>query len=301
MHLLMIFFDGWGLGADDPATNPFLSAALPTLRELFDGAMPTRDSGARAYSRATLIPTDATLDMPGIPQSGTGQTAIMTGLNAARAIGQHDGPYPNAALVELLSRENIYHRLLANNLTVAFANAYPPFFFERLARNTARRSALSQAAAAAGVRYRGIDDLRAGKAISPFVTNDRWRANGADVPLITARQAGQNLARLARENDFTLFEYFLTDVAGHKHRGDLTARVLEEVDQIFRGVLDELNFSDSLLLTTSDHGNLEDTTARAHTLNPVPTILVGARREKIAPQIHSITDIAPAIVDWLTK
>jgi hypothetical protein len=297
----MLFFDGWGLGADDPAVNPFLTAPLPTLRDLFGGTIPTRDRASSTYPRAIVVPTDATLGVEGLPQSGTGQTTILTGINAARAIGRHYGPYPNAALVQILQSDNIYHRLRAANKTAAFANAYPPFFFDRLARNKARRSAMTYAPQAAGVRLRDIDDLRAGRAVSAFLTNARWRELGADVPLLTARQAGQNLARLAREHDFTLFEYFLTDVAGHKQRPDLTTRVLDEIDGLYRGVLDETDLSDTLFITTSDHGNLEDTGARGHTRNPVPTILIGAGREKIAPRLHSLTDLAPALLDLLLE
>jgi hypothetical protein len=87
---------------------------------------------------------------------------------------------------------------LAPHHRVAFANAYPPIFFERLAHNTARRTATSYAVQAAGVRYRGIEDLRYGRAVSAFVTNQIWREHGADVPLITAHDAGRNLARLAQ-------------------------------------------------------------------------------------------------------
>ncbi len=299
MHVLMIFLDGVGLGADDPVTNPFLTAPMPTWRGLFDGAMPTRGNGNFHSARATLIPTDAILGVPGVPQSATGQTAIFTGVNAARAIGEHLGPYPNAALRKILSDGNIFQRLAAAHRSTAFANAYPPIFFERLARNKARRSATSYAAHAGGVRYRNIDDLRAGRAVSAFVTNDRWRRFGADVPLITAREAGKNLARLSNEYAFTLFEYFLTDAAGHKGKNDFTALVLDEIDSLLRGVLDETDLADSLVITTSDHGNIEDTSVKGHTLNPVPTILIGAGREKIAPRIHSLTDLTPAIEDVL--
>ena len=300
MSVLMIFFDGWGLGADDASSNPFLAVPMPTLRDLFGGAMPVRGNGRLTFSRATLVPTDATLGVPGLPQSATGQTTIFTGVNAPQAIGEHLGPYPNAALRKILAHENIFQRLIAADCRVTFANAYPPIFFERLARNSARRSATSYAAFAAGVRYRDIDDLREGRAVSGFVTNDRWVAMGADVPHITARQAGRNLARLASEHDFTLFEYFLTDVAGHKAKPDFTAFVLAEVDELLAGVLDEMNLAQSLVVTTSDHGNLEDTTAKGHTLNPVPTLLVGAGREQIAARIYSLADITPAIVEFLT-
>ncbi len=301
----MIFFDGWGLGANDPAINPLLTAPMPTLRELFDGKMPTNrrprevgvgDNGYFNSARATLIPTDATLGVPGLPQSATGQTTIFTGVNAPREIGEHSGPYPNPALRKILADDNLFKQLVAANRRVAFANAYPPIFFERLARSKARRSATSHAVQAAGVRYRDLSDLRNGSAVSVFVTNKLWREHGADVPLITAHDAGRNLARIAKENDLTVFEYFLTDAAGHKAKPDLTARILDEVDQLLCGILAEINLADSLVITTSDHGNIEDKSAKGHTLNPVPTMLIGAGREEIAPRIKALTDLTPAIV-----
>jgi bisphosphoglycerate-independent phosphoglycerate mutase (AlkP superfamily) len=54
------------------------------------------------------------------------------------------------------------------------------------------------------------------------------------------------------------------------------------------------------VVVTSDHGNVEDVTAKGHTLNPVPTMLIGTGREQIEPRIRSLTDIAPAIVELLT-
>ena len=299
MRVLLLFFDGWGLGANDPATNPFLTASMPTLRELFGGAMPTCENGTFNSARATLVPTDATLGVPGLPQSATGQTAIFTGVNAPHEIGEHLGPYPNAALRKILMRDNLFMRLTDTQHRVAFANAYPPIFFERLARNKARRGATSYAVHAAGVRYRDINDLRAGRAVSAFVTNQIWREHEADVPLLTAHEAGKNLARLADENNLTVFEYFLTDAAGHKAKTDFTTRVLAEVDELLRGVLDAINLDDSLVVTTSDHGNVEDASVKGHTRNPVPTILIGAGREKIAPQIHALTDLTPAIFNLL--
>lgn len=306
MPVLMIFFDGWGLGPDDPAINPFLVVPMPTLRRLFDGTIPTLTSPIESGNphfqsdRALMVPTDATLGVPGLPQSATGQTTIFTGVNAPRAIGEHLGPYPNPALRQLLAQDNLFQRLKALGRSVAFANAYPPIFFERLARNSARRSATSYAAFAADVRYRDLDDLRAGRAVSAFVTNEIWRRRGADVPVITPYQAGQNLAHLAREFDFTLFEYFLTDAAGHRAQPTFTATVLAEVDELLRGVLEELDLANCLVLTTSDHGNVEDSSAKGHTLNPVPTMLIGKERERLAPRIHSLQDLTPAIVEYVT-
>ena len=140
-----------------------------------------------------------------------------------------------------------------------------------------------------------------GDAISTFVTNDKWIEFGADVPRITPRDAGHNLARLAQKNDFTLFEYFLTDAAGHKANPGLVTSVLSEVDEILRGVLEEIDASDTLLLTTSDHGNVEDTTAKGHTLNLVPTLLVGKKHADVATRIHALTDLTPALIDLILQ
>lgn len=299
MHILLLFVDGFGLGENDAARNPLFSAPTTTFQALF-GRVPFRGNGGFRGGRAVLVPTDTLLGVAGIPQSGTGQTTIFTGVNAPAAIGMHSGPYPNATLREIIADGNIFHTLRSAGLRAELGNAYPPVLFERLARNKARRSAIMQAALSAGVRLRDIHDLRSGEGISAMsVTNQLWREHGAPVPLITARQAGRNLMRLAQQNDFTAFEYFLTDAAGHRNDHDWILEVLAELDEFMGGAVDELDPSETLLIVTSDHGNIEDWLAKGHTLNPVPTILIGARRDEIAPLIHSLADITPAIAGAL--
>jgi phosphopentomutase len=105
--------------------------------------------------------------------------------------------------------------------------------------------------------------------------------------------------RLAQENDFTAFEYFLTDAAGHKNDHAWILHVLRELDEFVQGILDEMNPNRTLFILTSDHGNIEDWTAKGHNRNPVGTLLVGARLDEIAPRIHSLTDITPAILSLL--
>ena len=61
-----------------------------------------------------------------------------------------------------------------------------------------------------------------------------------------------------------------------------------------------------LVLVTSDHGNIEDLSVRGHTLNPVPTLLIGPRRHSIAQRItmqsnSSLTDLTPAILSTLSS
>jgi hypothetical protein len=299
MPILLVFVDGVGLGADDAVSNPFFHVPARTLRRLF-GRIPTRDDGVLTAPEAILVPTDARLGVEGMPQSGTGQTTIFTGVNAPEAIGGHLGPYPNEELRAMLARDNIFHRAQALGKATAFGNAYPPFFFDRLKRGKARRTATLQAAIAAGVRVRDVHDLARGEAVSGLsMTNKFWIEMGAPVPLVTPYQAGQNLMRVAQAHDFTAFEYAPTDMAGHKDNREWVVEVLNELDGFLMGTLDTLNAAKDLVIITSDHGNIEDWTVKGHTLNPVPTILVGARREEVAPRIRSLADITPAIIDAL--
>lgn len=104
--------------------------------------------------------------------------------------------------------------------------------------------------------------------------------------------------RIAQENDFTAFEYALTDIAGHKGDRDWIVDIIEEVDELLAGILDELDDRVTVLLT-SDHGNIEDWTAKGHTLNPALTMVIGRGRDQIAERISSLTDITPAVVNTL--
>lgn len=299
MHILLVFCDGVGLGANDPATNPFLYAPMKTLRALF-GKIPTREDGVLYGHNAILVPTDARLGVEGVPQSGTGQTTIFTGINAPAALGEHLGPYPNEALRAILKQHSIFQQLDHAGFSTAFGNAYPPFFFDRLARGKARRTATLQAALAGGVYVRDVSDLARGEAVSGLsMSNKFWIENGAPVPLITPFVAGQNLMRLAQRFDFTAFEYAPTDMVGHKDDRDDILAVLNEVDEFWGGILSQINLATDLVIITSDHGNIEDWSLKGHTLNPVPTILIGARRREAAEKIRALTDITPTILHLL--
>lgn len=300
MHILVVFCDGMGLGANDPATNPFFHVPCKSLHALF-GKIPTIQDGVLYGAHAVLVPTDARLGVPGVPQSGTGQATIFTGINAPAAIGEHLGPYPNEALRVILKQHSIFKQLRDAGFSTAFGNAYPPFFFERLARGKARRTATLQAALAGGVRVRDVNDLARGEAISGLsMSNKFWVENGAPVALITPFVAGRNLMRLAQQFDFTAFEYAPTDMVGHKASRDDILAVLNEVDEFWGGILSQINLENDLVIITSDHGNIEDWSVKGHTLNPVPTILIGAQRQEAAEKIRTLADITPTIIELLS-
>jgi 2,3-bisphosphoglycerate-independent phosphoglycerate mutase len=297
---LLVFIDGIGIGEGDPAHNPFAAARLPRIQALLGGRRPVAeqmDSDGRIIAeRAVLVAADATLGVEGLPQSGTGQTALLTGRNAAAEYGRHFGPWVPTPLRPMLAAENLLSRAVAAGRTAAYANAYPlsgtadPRIFRRPA-------APMLAAQAAGALTRAAGELAEGRAVASSITNERWREGLGDaVPIVTPEQAAHTLARIASTADVTLFAHYDTDYTGH--RGELAGGVsaLEKVDA-FLGALAVALPADALLVVCSDHGNLEDVRG-GHTTNPVPLLAAGPGRHALA-DARSILDVTPAILRLL--
>ena len=117
-----------------------------------------------------------------------------------------------------------------------------------------------------------------------------------DAPVLDAPQSGRKLAALAKGYDFSLFEYWASDYAGHKQQMDTAIELMETFDGVLGGLIEEMD-EDMLVLVTSDHGNMEDLSTRRHTDANVPALVIGEKavREEFTRDMKSLTDIAPAI------
>ncbi|HEV3049252.1 MAG TPA: alkaline phosphatase family protein [Longimicrobium sp.] len=298
---ILVFLDGVGIGPGDAAYNPFAVAHLPRIQELLGGRLPISEhldrEGRIVADRAVLVAADATLGVEGLPQSGTGQTALLTGRNAAAEYGRHFGPWVPTPLRPMLATENLLRRALDAGRTVAFANAYPLSGIPADPRIFRRPAGPMLAAQSTGALTRGAAELAEGRAVASSITNERWREHlGSDMPQVTPQEAARTLARIAGEADVTLFAHYDTDYTGH--RGDLAGAVaaLERVDA-FLGALAPALPADALLVVSSDHGNVEDVRG-GHTLNPVPVLALGAGREQFV-NARSLMDVTPMILNAL--
>lgn len=296
-----LFLDGVGLGADDPTVNPLVRARMPTLRQILGGHVPTRVTPRVHTDVASLVPADATLGVPGRPQSATGQAVILTGRNVPALIGEHYGPRPDHRVRAFLDRDTLFHRLRAAGKHVAFANAYPAGYFEAVGNGRRLPGAMAYAARAAGIPLRTAEDLAAGRALSVDFTNQAWRERLGypDMPLRTPEECGRLAARLLREHDIVVVEQWATDMVGHRQDWEEGLALLEALDRFLAGVLAEMDLARELLLITSDHGNLEDMRGRHHTTNPVPTIVVGEGHEVLAGRVETLCDICPLLLEIL--
>jgi 2,3-bisphosphoglycerate-independent phosphoglycerate mutase len=297
---LFVFVDGVGAGARDPDRNPLARGEF-LLGRFEDGTGAPLPAGGRA------ILADATLGVPGRPQSATGQTAILTGENAARLLGRHLLGFPNALLRDLLRRRSLFRGLAEGGARATFANAYPVAYLRalgieaegepefELGRRRARAAATTVAYAAGGGRFRTWGDARAGRGLTHDITGERARARGADVPLRDPAEAAEVLGALCREHDLTVFEFFETDEAGHARSMERALEALARLDAFLRHLVARLGPEDALVVA-SDHGNVEDLSTRNHTRARVPVLGFG-RAAAAVQAIEDLTHIAPLLAE----
>jgi len=285
MGILLLFVDGLGLGEDEPVKNPMARAPLKRLRLMRD--YPAPDPTAR------LVPADACLGVPGLPQSATGQTSILAGLNAAAAVGRHINGYCTKSLAALLDGRSLFSRVKAGGGEATFANAYTPAFLANLPRFL---SVSTVATLRAGLPFRTLDDLARGEALFHDFTNRLLPERGYSLPTVTPREAGVRLARLAQRYTFTMYEHFLTDRAGHAQDMTRAMTILEDLEELLDAVLAAMDLSTHMVVLVSDHGNLEDLSTKRHTRNPVPVLFWGEGADVASAEVRTIADIAPAIL-----
>jgi 2,3-bisphosphoglycerate-independent phosphoglycerate mutase len=301
--VVFVFVDGVGAGARDPGRNPLARGEF-LLSRFADGSGAPLPRGGRA------VLADATLGVPGRPQSATGQTAILTGANAPALVGGHRLGFPNAALRDLLRDRSLFKALAAAGRTAAFANAYPVAYLRalghaaegaaefELGRRRARASATTVAFAAGGGRFRTWADARAGDGLTHDITGRRAAAFGADVPVRSPEEGASVVARIAAAHDLTVFEFFETDEAGHARAMDGALDALARLDAFLRALLGHLSPGDALVVA-SDHGNVEDLTTRNHTRAPVPVLGFGRAAAGIE-RVRDLTHLAPLLVALVT-
>ena len=308
MRVLFIFLDGIGLGENNQGINPFANAKMPNLNALLDGRSLLNESAPFHGELASLVAIDPNMGVDGLPQSATGQAMLLTGKNISAEIGYHYGPKPNPEVAAYLNDDSLFSRFTKAGKKSALLNAYPPRYFEGIDSGKRLYSSIPLAVTNAGLELFTQEDFIAGRALSADFTGDGWRTmlGLSDAPVMNAHEAGRKLVSLAIEYDFSLFEYWASDYAGHKQQMETAVGLMETFDSVLGGLVEEMvdergKMKDELLVVvTSDHGNMEDLSTRKHTDANVPALVIGEKnaRAEFTRGMTEITDIAPAI--WKT-
>jgi len=303
MRILFIFLDGIGLGENNPETNPFARAKMPNLNRLLDGRALLKDAAPFHGEFASLLAIDPAVGVSGLPQSATGQAILLTGINIPAELGYHYGPKPNPEVAAYLKEATLFSRFSKDGRKAALLNAYPPRYFDGIDSGKRLYSSIPLSVINAGLPLFRHDDLFTGRALSADFTGEGWRTmlGFKEAPVMDAREAGRKLASLAKEYDFSLFEYWASDYAGHKQQMERAVELMEIFDGVLAGLVDA--WEDGLILVTSDHGNMDDLSTRRHTDAAVPALVIGAKpaRDEFTRNMRDLTDIAPAIWKTVTQ
>ena len=267
---------------------------MPRLCELLGGPLVL---GAAGHNGSlSLRPVDASLGVPGLPQSATGQTALFTGVNAPALVGDHITAFPTTPLRRVIAEHSLLKQAAEAGAQVTSANAYSERYWAMVREGERHLSASTLTIMASGVPFRTLQDLLDGRAVLWDITHEVATGHlGFELPLVAPEEAGARLGRLAAQYDLVLYESFLTDLAGHG-RVD-PAWVLVRLDAFLGGIFAALS-PDTTLVVCSDHGNLEDVATKVHTTNPVPLLAFGPAAWRFS-DATAITDVTPAILSSL--
>ena len=200
-RVLLLFMDGVGLGLDDPNVNPLAAAPMPALAALLGGRRLVRSAAPYQGAEATLLAVDACLGVDGLPQSASGQAAILTGRNVPAEVGGHYGPKPNPAIAAIVRQGNLFLDVIRRGGTAALLNAYPPRYIEGIESGRRLYSCIPLAATTAALALRSAEDLQQGLALSADFTGEGWSRQPGfpQAPVYSPAEAGARLAHLVIE------------------------------------------------------------------------------------------------------
>ncbi|WP_445664036.1 alkaline phosphatase family protein [Fodinibius sp. AD559] len=242
---------------------------------------------------------DARLGVEGLPQSGTGQTALFTGKNAPKKIGKHFGPFPHSGIKPFLKDKSLFLKAKQQGNTCNFINAYPDIFFKK-AQKRDRWSCTTLMTKSAGINLNTTQEVKEGKALTAELTQQAWRERlNINVPTILPEQAADRLLEQSEDYDLLLHEYYLTDKAGHSQEIEKATHFLETYDRFLWHLIRNKSRETTIVLS-SDHGNVEDLSIKTHTLNSVPLFAYGPGANNFT-DAQSILDITPDILETLNN
>ena len=279
MKILFLFIDGVGMRRA-AADNPVNPEVCPTLCRLID-----------KHSKSI----DACLGVEGLPQSATGQATMFTGLNCAKAMGRHCEGFPGPSLRRLIEENNLFLQLKKRSLRVRFADAYLVESADELAARRYKSVTTVMALTTPEV-ITTADDLAEDRALMQDLTRETIQDRYPDIPIVAPQRAAEHLFKMACENDFTLYEFFQTDVAGHSMDYARACAVLRVYDNFLAALVRSVEAAGITLVMTSDHGNIESISERGHTRNPVPFVAFGPRERALRERVNSLVDVTPAIL-----
>jgi 2,3-bisphosphoglycerate-independent phosphoglycerate mutase len=206
----------------------------------------------------------------------------------------------------------------SSELATRMAAIYPPAGLANVLGEVVARAGLRQLRIAETEKYAHVTFFFNGGEERCFPGEDRIMVPSPKVatydlqPEMSAAEVTDRLVAAIDDgrHDFILVNYANTDMVGHTGVFEAARRAVETVDSCLARVVAAVRRSGGAMLITADHGNAETMIDpetgqphTAHTLNPVPALLVEApspaRNAPRALRNGRLADVAPTVLELL--
>ena len=148
----------------------------------------------------------------------------------------------------------------------------------------------------------------------PYKGEDRILVNSPKVatydlqPEMSAYEVADHLVKAIKDqkHDVIVVNFANPDMVGHTGDKEATIKAIETVDECVGKAVDALLSVDGQMFLCADHGNAEqlldyktNETFTAHTINPVPFILVNYDEDYTLVEGGCLADIAPTLIHMM--
>lgn len=198
--------------------------------------------------------------------------------------------------------------------TFALPVAFPPVHLKEIFGEIISNKGLKQLRIAETEKYAHVTYFFNGGEEKPFPLEDRSLIpSPRDVPTydhkpeMSAFEVAREVIRRIQsdEYDVIILNFANMDMVGHTGIFEAALRAVEAVDKCVGDIVSEIQKRNGILLITADHGNAEIMTDKngrphtAHSMNPVPFILVDENRKNIRLRNGILADIAPTLLELM--
>ncbi len=308
--LIFIFFDGIGIGPAS-GSNPFWAVQSRYL-PLYKGA-------ATDQMPFLFKPLPAKTHLSGSCSSALHQTALFCGFEPAD-LPEKRLSFPDHQLRQIIFKNNILKTLKSLGKKAVFFNAYPYhaelfqpphltftadgslLFSEKFPQRFRKKISVTTCMMLS-VGQQPFDEqaIVQRKTLYHDFSNQSLINSGMELPFFSPEDAAAILVQECRNSDFLLYEFFLTDLIGHRCNFELACELIKHLERFIQNLMNRIDLQTTTVLVTSDHGNLEDLSTPQHTSHPVPLIICGKNQLLLFNQISSLGNVTPAIVDSFRK
>lgn len=192
-----------------------------------------------------------------------------------------------------------------------FPVAFPSVKLTNILGEILSQNNLKQLRIAETEKYAHVTYFFNGGEEKPFPGEDRCLIQSPkDVPTydlkpeMSAYEVTDKVLKKLEHNryDFILLNFANPDMVGHTGKMDAAIKACETVDNCLEKIVGKIRSLDGTAIITADHGNCEqmsdnNTPHTAHTMNPVPFILI--KREVKLSKKGALSDVAPTVLDLI--